>query len=254
MAIKRKARPPAILYRYRGTSYALDGGLEDLLVHDRIRVPSPTRFNDPFDCHARLSFVGSAKDRRQFLARLFSKHGRSLSASELKEAERALQDSDGIFAGFQESIDNSAVLCLCDTAINPLLWAHYSCGHRGICLGFDASAPPFSKARRVKYQRAYPTANVIADSTLDQIEACIFTKAAWWRYEREWRVFTYKEPEGYWSIEADALKSVILGMKVEQPLAKQVCHLCQTYKPHQVQVLQAKAGPDTFDLQLVPLP
>lgn len=250
-----RARPPAVLYRYRGTSYVLDGCLEDLLVRDRIRVSSPARFNDPFDCRARLSFTGSAKDRRQFLAKQLAKHfGSSPSASELKEAERTLRDPDDILAGFQVSIDNSAVLCLCDTATNPLLWAHYSGGHHGICLGFDTSAPPISKAVRVHYQKAYPKANVMTDRTIEQIKACIFTKAAWWKYEREWRVFTYKQPEGYWPIEADALKSVILGMKVEQHVADQVCRLCHTHKPHQVQVLQAKAGPDTFDLQIIPLP
>lgn len=258
MSNQRPEAPPRVLHRYRSPDDVHRGRLEDLLTCNRIWATSPTRFNDPYDCRARLSFDGSQQDWKRFLTKQYAKHF-SLPRAQRRQAlrahmkERFWEDPDArseILAGFQATIDSSGVLCLCESATNPLMWAHYALGHQGICLRFDTTALPFSKAEPIRYQIDYPSASFRAEAR-EQIEACLLTKAEWWRYEGEWRVVAYKQGEGYWPIANNALKAVILGMKADQRLADEVRRLCSTRNPP-VEVMQAASRPDTYELQILP--
>jgi hypothetical protein len=248
---------PEALHRYRGRDEVFCGRLEDLLANDRIWSTSPIRFNDPYDCRVRLMFDGSRRDWEKFLSKQYAKHS-DLSSSKRKREirtrlrERFWEDPGAhseILAGFQVGVDNSGVLCLCESATNPLMWAHYAEGHQGICLRFDTSSLPFSKAERIRYQLNYPSASFMADAR-EQMEACLLTKAKWWEYEGEWRVVAYNRGEGYWPIANDALRAVILGMKADQRLADEVRRLCSNRNPP-VEVLQATPRSDSYELQLL---
>ena len=257
MTNQQPEMPPEVLHRYRGPEEVDLGRLEDLLTQNRIWATSPTRFNDPYDCRARLSFEGEDRDWERFLAKQYAKHSTLPRPQRRREVRtrmkaRFWEDPDTrleILAGLQASVDMSSVLCLCESATNPLMWAHYAQGHRGICLRFATTALPFSKAVHIRYQIDYPSASFMAEAE-EQIQACLLTKAEWWSYEREWRLVAYKQGEGYWPIADNALKAVILGMKTDQQLKDKVRRLCSTRNPP-VEVLQAMPGPDTYELEIV---
>jgi hypothetical protein len=257
----KREKPPPVLYRYRPPEEVVRHRyLEDLLTHNRIWATSPARFNDPFDCRASFSFDGSEQEWRRFLNKREEQYSglprsRRRQAVNARIKDRFWTDSAAqteILAGFQGSLDNSSILCLCESETHPLMWAHYAGGHRGVCLRFDTAAIPFSMAFRVIYAKGYPVVNVMGDAG-EQIQACVLTKASWWRYEREWRVVAYQRKEGYWDIAPDALKAVILGMKADKKLVDEVRRLCSSLKSS-VEVLQAAPAPNTYELQVLHLP
>ncbi len=78
------------------------------------------------------------------------------------------------------------------TSRSPVMWAHYSESHTGICLGFDiADDKPeqmIYEPRRLQVllDPSKPTGG--ADAKL--IKQILLTKYEDWNYEREWRVFS----------------------------------------------------------------
>ena len=57
------------------------------------------------------------------------------------------------------------VYCLSEVCDSPLMWAHYTDSHTGICLDFDALAAPFTQqngATKVSYRATYPAFDMTA--------------------------------------------------------------------------------------------
>jgi hypothetical protein len=55
------------------------------------------------------------------------------------------------------------VYCLSEVCDSPLMWAHYTGSHTGICLEFDALAAPFTRqtgAAKVIYRKTYPSIDI----------------------------------------------------------------------------------------------
>src|ERR1700686_4228556 len=84
------------------------------------------------------------------------------------------------------------LLCFSATWRDPVMWAHYSDKHRGICLGFEI---PVDKdlCKRVNYigdRLPFP-----ASLTVGVAEAMLFTKYNSWKYEEEIRMWATLEDE-----------------------------------------------------------
>jgi hypothetical protein len=186
-------QPPPVLHRYRPPDEVECGRLEDLLVNHRIWATSPVRFNDPFDCRVRIDFQGTKAQWRKFYEKHFA--GRhELTPAQQNDAVRAAIKSrawkdpraHANFVGeLQAGVDAFGVICLCESATIPLMWAHYTSGHRGICLRFNTTAFPFSQVWRVRYGLSYPSLSILA-APGNETEAFLLSKAEWWRYEGEW--------------------------------------------------------------------
>jgi hypothetical protein len=86
---------------------------------------------------------------------------------------------------------NRGLLCFSSSWTNPLLWAHYSDKHRGICLALDV---PDDVARAVHYVEERLTWE---QPTQEFMTKLLWTKFAPWSYEAEIRAFvTREEHEG----------------------------------------------------------
>jgi hypothetical protein len=72
------------------------------------------------------------------------------------------------------------VFCLSETAAEPLLWAHYADGHRGIGIEFDATAGFFAVAQQVAYTDQAPVINRLADGPEQILEKSMLTKGTAW--------------------------------------------------------------------------
>jgi hypothetical protein len=102
---------------------------------------------------------------------------------------------------------------------NPVIWAHYSDKHRGICLGFEI---PTDRARRVEYiktPKPFPSdfLRLPFEQQFAIAEGLAFTKYSNWEYEHEIRTWV-RDLEGeegglYYKDfdEALSLVEVILG-------------------------------------------
>jgi hypothetical protein len=108
---------------------------------------------------------------------------------------------------------NRGMLCFCATWHDPVVWAHYSNRHSGLCLGFQI---PNQKCRMVEYvEKRLPPPERL---TLAISEKTLFTKYINWKYEQEirmWAALNEKEEGIYFSDFGSELKllKVIAGAK-----------------------------------------
>ena len=97
-----------------------------------------------------------------------------------------------------EDVDKvSGMLCFSADWINPVMWAHYSDKHKGLCLGFDIpdlNEDPKNDAGYVRYvPQVFPFPSPAEfdkmpdDEHVDFARSALFTKVDHWTYEKEIR-------------------------------------------------------------------
>lgn len=191
--------------------------------------PSPALFNDPFDC-----VVDIAEDLPVPLLRAFARSHFSLENPELhgpaldQSAElwtRDMKTPEGlrrIVAGAQERVFKSGVVCLSAKPDVPLMWAHYAESHTGIALQFARSDSNFLRfAKAVHYVDKYETAP-LDGSIVALAQRALFTKASFWAYEEEWRVFNLRFCNACRPLEPGALTGIVLGLRTEPKVEQEI--------------------------------
>ena len=143
---------------------------------------------------------------RSQLASLSTDKTRQIIANSLRTAiENAKKEMRGVCC-FSELVDH------------PLMWGHYSDGHRGFCLEFDTTkAPLFNKAHKVTYSDAIPRLDIdkIARFELGSVMDLVLTKAKCWEFEHEWRVL-HNEGNILFGVERAALTKIYFGAKMPE--------------------------------------
>lgn len=82
---------------------------------------------------------------------------------------------------------NRGMLCFSATWHDPVLWAHYSDKHKGVCIGFEIPQDVSKAVCYVSMRLPFPR-----KITLDDVhvgESLLFTKYSNWAYEQEIRMF-----------------------------------------------------------------
>lgn len=102
------------------------------------------------------------------------------------------------------------LLCFSRAWTNPVLWAHYSDKHRGVCLGFDITD---DLSKRITYSATRIPWRKPDSEFMQQI---LFTKFAGWEYEDEVRLYATRDEEENGLYFADfgenlRLREVIVG-------------------------------------------
>ena len=152
------------------------------------------------------------------------------------------------------------VYCLSEVCNSPLMWAHYTGSHTGICLEFDALAAPFTRqsgATKVIYRKTYPSVDITATGYEPLI-----TKSCVWAYEAEWRIVaeergvaqaaeTIKTDNDFLILPQGVLKSIIIGCLASVESRQLVARLVRTHAPN-VLVRQATLARDSYDLVITP--
>lgn len=101
-----KSDESLILYRYRSYS---ENSLESL-KNNYLWMSSPLHFNDPFE---------------------------TVKTIDLQEKITELDLSPEIEQDYQETIEQSKILCLCKSNKNLLMWSYYADGLKGFVIGYD---------------------------------------------------------------------------------------------------------------------
>src|SRR6266853_3861048 len=97
-------------------------------------------------------------------------------------------DREGFATAIEEFSRRFGVLCFSRSWSNPLLWAHYSDKHKGICLGFDVLLDDALKEVILTRERL-PAPQCREDFNDALAQQWLFTKFEDCRYEDEVRVF-----------------------------------------------------------------
>ncbi|NQU47147.1 MAG: DUF2971 domain-containing protein [Planctomycetes bacterium] len=212
-------------------------------MRSEIYFPFPSQFNDPFDCSFAPNFHEVEDSEIPVILDWLAQ--RSGTPVEQLRAQLAMEGKEeflgkinaGVLSGFLESISNvrdgRGIACFAERFNHPLMWAHYSDGHRGICLEFDSSLHPFNQARQVNYQREKPflrISEVLSEPIKNNSALMAYcTKLPEWEYESEWRILHSKGNvcEAY---EERALTGVYLGAVIKEKDVELIIRLVEGRK------------------------
>jgi|ERR1700730_6173930 hypothetical protein len=190
----------------------MDKGLKSLR-EKRLKISTVEDLNDPFEL---LPYEMTVRSRRWAL----------------RETRRELGSRHGM-------------LCFSAEWRGPVIWAHYSDKHRGICLGFEI---PEDCGKRVNYvgERLSLPENV----ELDNANAFLFTKYENWAYEKEIRCWTdLQTPEGglYFMDFSDSLKLVEVIAGARCPATRS--QIIEAVTPLSgITLIKARAGFQRFEI------
>jgi hypothetical protein len=137
------------------------------------------------------------------------------------------------------------LLCFSTDWKDPVIWAHYSDKHRGLCLGFEI---PEGKCRTIEYTSKRLKLRAIPE--LVDAEALLFTKYTNWAYEREIRVWASLNTEEhglYFSYFGDELRLVKVIAGASCSLSES--EITSALEPlTDVSLIKARAGFKEFEI------
>jgi hypothetical protein len=240
---------PPFLFRYRPPAEVTCGYLEGLLRENHIYASPPRGFSDWYDCRALIDFERPRKEWLRYWNQIFktlSLRGKARPQAVREAMETGTWKNPSkhaeISKGIQETLDNSGVICLTDTALDQRMWDEYAGGYRGICLCFETSEFPFLATRDVNYVPELSMVGFNAEIE-EKVEAFLLTKRSSYSWEREWRYVDYRNGGGYKQISPWALRAIVLGSQAEEKVRQEVMHLVSRWKPDVVLwVLDATEG------------
>lgn len=217
-----------VLYKYRDLKEQNIERVKRIFLNHEVYFSRPLDFNDPFDCQPNFSLTASDQELESYLeARIptflpdLNRQGRRHKMKEFKKSlkERKEEIEKVIESSHRKRIlEETGVFSLSEVPDHILLWSHYADSHTGICLQFEATRNTqfFGLAQKVQYQFEYPLINPIVNSPDHILNAALLTKAKFWEYEKEWRIFWMDAPPGVYEFPEGLLKGVIFGTRILQ--------------------------------------
>jgi hypothetical protein len=157
--------------------------------------------------------------------------------------------------------ENRGLLCFSANWKNPVIWAHYSDKHKGLCLGFEIpelTSDPQSETGKVDYVPDLLPCPTLADfETMTDAEheafsrKALFTKFAHWIYEEEIRVWGHLgiEEHGLYFVpfkEDMRLTEIIIGER--SPLLRANVEKALGSLKTEVKIKRARAAYDKFEM------
>jgi len=237
------------LYKYRPFNHddlKSKKRTEDIFLKNELYFPSPSQFNDPFDCLVHLDFSKVKKEEFwQYFNKALLKRT-ELTEQQIREKFERVYKSDNkekIFtASLQNSFNSRGVYSLSSKNDDILMWSHYSDGHRGYCFELDGIE---LKPQKVKYRKRYPKFDLFNGRNLLRI--LLFTKSSRWKYEREWRYFS--EKSGPINIHNNSVKCVILGSQMDDKNRESLLAIIAKSK-HNPDILEAVINKDGYSVSV----
>lgn len=249
---------PNRLYKFRSLTSADDLKFtKDIVVGNRLYFASAATFNDPFDSVPNVTLAGSGTKIREAYKRSIEV---ALVGSPRAEKRRALAAILKVpLDDIQEKLRNSGSLrsrqigicSLSERWDHVLMWSHYAANHTGVCLGFSTSPDShLTFAQRVTYSDERPVVDWTSPEKDEALFRALLTKAQFWDYEKEWRLFDPARGSGAWPFPSEKLEVVIFGANVE-PERKRLVQTWLNEKRDPVQLVQARISTERFELDFV---
>lgn len=152
--------------------------------------------------------------------------------------------------------DNVGLLCMVKHWESPIMWAHYTENHHGVCLGFDVTEEDMPT--QIKYT-AERTTHILDETdphggvTFAMMKALTTTKSIGWSYEEEWRLLAnLTEPDpinGCFYLpfsKTFALREIILGSRCVAPIGSFRKHLGPVDQP--VTIIRSRPAFEAFTM------
>lgn len=253
---------PSRLYKYRSLSGEAGDRLLQSIIDSQVYLPSPSTFNDIFDCRPVFSSTGSDDDFIRNYIQVCRKRGRydpypALFTEALGVIGDPVRDfrlkhvSNEMQRDMANILARAGIYCLSEKRDDLLMWAHYADNHRGICLEFDGKSPFMLEAMRVIYTDRRPSIDQLRRAgSHAEMEKALLTKSSQWSYEAEWRIIHQVLGTGFVSFTPSALTGVIFGAEISHKLEFRVREALLKSGSNEVKLYRATADDTHFELNI----
>jgi hypothetical protein len=243
-----KAKPPAILHRYRGNPVFALKEIKTSEVH----ISAIDDMNDPFEYRTPTSI--SIEKMRELMRVFASKQlGMGTEAAKMEGASIDISHVELLQKGLDQLRSSSGLICCSGNPRSNRMWAYYGGAHRGICIGYSTEFSPFCFGREVSY--ADPKEPIDLLETLDQDPTLLSNyvscrKGLEWAFEEEFRI-----PVGPFSeqhtrllpIAPEAIVEIRLGAKIDSDFKSNVI-AAATDLPTRPRLIQMGCDHSNFQL------
>jgi hypothetical protein len=166
-----------------------------------------------------------------------------------------------IFGLFQQLVfDRYGIFSLSADRDNTLMWSHYACDHKGICIGFNTTMLGFackslfdrSLAKvgllEVKYVREIPKIYPKSQLDVEFFKDIFRFKADNWKYEKEYRLISDQGGEGAMKktlcLPCEAFSEILFGCKTNDETKKEILSSIENWgvKPSIFQCVKREGG------------
>ncbi len=201
-----------------------------------IYFPSPSTFNDPFDCSVLLRPDLATRDQ---VVQYYYQHYKEKQPLQKDSILRQLAKEDyrqkrhknsDIVKQFNKEVielnKTTGIFSLTPSYNSLLMWSHYAGSHKGFCIGFNAyrllsfTSEYLHKKKglsialfKVLYSSGYPIINPFALEQTDKLPN-ITTKSDIWSYEQEYRLILLNKANHEVELPKDVIRRVILGCQI----------------------------------------
>jgi Protein of unknown function (DUF2971) len=270
-----KYEPPRYLYKFRALERVqhADGRLGDvtdtsldrlrtIVVDSKLRLSSPSSFNDPFDMTARVVAEGTRDECLQRFTEIVESqspsnwgwrkrqgHIQQLMDAPVAELQRVAERS------FRRHASEFGVYCFVgDRPHDVLMWSHYGRDHTGICLQFEwaRDVHTLSRAVSIDYNDEYPVVGWIKNFR-EAIGPALMRKHTRWKYENEYRVSLDSQAGKFLDLRPDALTGIIIGCRTDAVVCSAIESLLaeRAVRGHPaVQLYYARMSPTSYELNI----
>jgi len=247
------------LYKYYAFNDQNRQYIEKIFTHSQIYFASSRKFNDPFDSKVRPSFEGTKNEWRKKLRDIFkrqrpnwTKKQRFTEVERLLKSDRLKRIPEYITDSF---LDKMGVFCMSEHRDDLLMWSHYSEGHTGFCLEFQATTKFFGRAQIIIYKERYPIFRFLASLQDELTEAMLLTKANVWKYEQERRAIDHKKGPGVYIFPEELLRGVIFGCRMQTDKRRIISEWCRKRRqPPKLYETRVKEGEFGLDIIAIDYP
>jgi len=251
------------LYKYRSMQSI---ELEGIFTKREIYLPRPIDFNDPFDCRPVPTFHKSRLKRslyfKELARRKFPSENKKYLRNRIKEAENILRENPAIICNaYDDFLRKMGLYCLSEKKDDILMWSHYSDGHKGVCIEFDAFMDAafsgtmlFGQALQVNYKDDRPVVNIMEIGTPVEYQKALLTKPTHWDYEKEWRIIKNEDEggPGIHYFQPQILTGVIFGASISTDDKEKLIGWISKY-PTKITLYQAHLNENKYQLDIEPI-
>ena len=242
-------QPPKSLFRYRTlTAYSLGE-----LINETMWFSKPSAFNDPFDC---ALTIDQEKFNKSLAHAISIGQRRGLIPANLPPEKHKPTDEDkAMFLKMRDRLldvtKDIGLCCFTENARSILMWSHYANHHRGFCIEYSLKEGTLleQEVSIVKYKQdmaSLTLSDLGPDKARDTVEILWRTKAACWKYEKEWRALA---PEGNKSYPTrSTVLSIIFGQRM--PLNDRLLVKQAVRNNPQIKLMQAIQHESKFAMKI----
>lgn len=274
-------------YKYRpladeADSESVHRHVKDLLQEGKLYFSSPKNFNDPFDGVIEYDEKVTPEDIKLLGRRI------GVDPKKVQNLINIYRRDPDKFHDIvrQQNVklqnDNKLrILCLSDTELSPLLWAHYAAQHTGICIGFrtykldekaygiklktdcidssllDPCFPDMMIPFPVKYTEEVAHKYHFGKGNAEELKKSFLYKSVEWSYEKEVRVVAIDSAllRNPIEIDVNGIEEIIFGIRASSKLIEQVKDIV-SQKPYVLpgpKLYQCQRISGTYRLEKKPL-